>query len=185
MIKLKCRECGDKFNWDAANNRWPSHCPFCNYDLSLPPGDEPAMPFIRTNYATKNTDAVYRQMEEGSIVRAQAAADMLGVPVSEVSDLKITDMNDRRDSEVAARTVVNDVSIRMAEMEKRGMPVGFGATAGAGVGFSSAVNGGVFANSGAHMQTAIRTRHGTVGHPVGDLPANEIFAPGYVPRVRQ
>lgn len=53
--------------------------------------------------ATKSYDQVYRDMESASANRAQEAADLLGVPVSEVPNIKMTDMKDNtREGDIAA-----------------------------------------------------------------------------------
>jgi hypothetical protein len=74
---------------------------------------------------------VARDIMDGSETRAGLAAAMAGVPVSEMSGLKITDINDRNDTQFATRDVVNPVTQHMDSMQKQGMPVGFGGTADA------------------------------------------------------
>lgn len=53
---------------------------------------------------------------DGSETRAHLAAAAAGVPVSEMSGLKITDISDRNDMQVSERPVVNDVTRHMAAM---------------------------------------------------------------------
>ena len=88
-----------------------------------------AAPFIGSA-KTKATDGCYRELEKSSEVRAQMAADMAGVPVSEMSHLKVTNIRDNtREGEIAAMPVVNDVTRQMDLLKARGMPVGFGGQA--------------------------------------------------------
>ena len=76
--------------------------------------------------STRNNDKVARDIMDGSEVRAGLAAAAAGVPASEMSGLKITDLNDRNDAQFSAKEVVNPVTQRMAEMQAAGMPTGFG-----------------------------------------------------------
>ena len=180
-MRLRCPECREAFPWDA-KRPWPVHCPLCRYDISLPPGDEITMPFISTSGKTKAADKVYRDMEAGSQVRAEAAADMTGQPVSEFSDLKITNLRDNmKQGEMAIAPVNNIVSQQMEAMKSRGMPVGFGAN---GAGFSGEVRSGPFANAGAKMIDVVRSQHakstGSVG--MSSMPAVETLQPNYKPR---
>ena len=83
------------------------------------------MPAIRTVAGTM-LDKVYRAEEAASEKRAEQAAEMAGVPVSEMSGLKITNMRDNmREGDVAAIPVQNDVTRQMDRMTTAGMPVGF------------------------------------------------------------
>jgi hypothetical protein len=98
----KCPECEKKFPWNPVDG-YPKACPHCGFDTSI---DESASAIVLPAFLTvksKANDKLYRDMEKGSEFRAQAAADMAGVPVSEMSGLKITDLNDRRDSPIAAK----------------------------------------------------------------------------------
>jgi hypothetical protein len=68
----------------------------------------------------KATDNCYRQLEQQSEVRAQMAADQLGVPVSEMSHLKVTNLRDNvQPGESYAVPVKNEVT---KQMERMGMP---------------------------------------------------------------
>jgi hypothetical protein len=108
VIKLRCPDCGQTFKWPGGQ-AWPDFCPHCRAPVSKG-SDEIAMPFIRSA-KTKANDALYRQMEDASEQRAQEAASMLNVPVSDVSDLKITNMRDgMKPGDTAFIPVQNDVS---------------------------------------------------------------------------
>jgi hypothetical protein len=91
---LRCPDCRGKFPW-IAGEKIPDFCPLCGEKVAGQDraDDDVVMPFLR-KATTDRTDKLYRDMEAGSEVRAQAAAELAGVPVSEMSDLKMTDMKD-------------------------------------------------------------------------------------------
>ena len=171
---LRCPTCRDKFPWEKTS-KFPKHCPLCGDAIgSDRPDDDVVMPFIRTA-KTKATDQVYRDMERGSETRMHAAAELSGAPASEMAALKITDLSDRRDSEVAAVPVNNTVTQFMAQNNVGGFQ------GAAGVGYSGAVQTGPGANAGARMRTVLQQYHGEISHgtAVSDCPANETQQPGY------
>lgn len=176
-IVLKCPDCSHKFKWNTSEEEtWPKFCPKCGVFLGTNRADDDiVLPFIRTTKSTQVIDKVYRDIERGSEVRAQAASDMLGVPLSDVSETKITNLNDRRDTEVAHITPVNPVSQFMAQHPQAAV----GHTS-QGAQYSGAVQTGPFANAGAKAQTMVRAFHATkMGGFVGDNPSNEVMQPGY------
>jgi hypothetical protein len=71
----------------------PDYCPLCNEFVGSGDNSVIAMPMIRTA-KVKSADKLYRDMEGGSEVRAEKAAEMLGVSPSDMSALKMTDMKD-------------------------------------------------------------------------------------------
>jgi hypothetical protein len=124
----RCPGCHRKFPWDPKLG-YPTRCPLPGCDYTSPEMDPDviviAAPFIRSANTGK-TDAVYRELERTSEVRAQMAADMAGVSVSEMSHLKVTNLKDNtRPGEVAAMPVVNAVTQQMDYLRQRGQPVGF------------------------------------------------------------
>jgi hypothetical protein len=124
-IVLKCPACREKFKYDVSQG-WPDECPICHTDINNRRADDDVvMPNI-LSFKTKNNDKVARDIMDGSEQRAEMAAALAGTPVSEMSSLKITDLNDRNDTQFAAKEVVNDVTHRMAAMQAAGMPTGFG-----------------------------------------------------------
>ena len=174
VLKLKCPDCAETFKWPGAQE-WPRYCPMCQAPQTTRADDEICLPAIRT-YRMKTVDNVYNDMSAASEVRAQQAADMLGVSVSDVSDLKITNLRDDKDPNRGAHvSVVNEVS---KMMDAAPDATGFQAM---GAQFSGAVQTGPFANSGAKTQTMIRSLHAkTYGHNlVGDNPSNEVMNPNY------
>jgi hypothetical protein len=164
---LVCNACRTRIPFQG---EWPDECPGCGMDTSLPERDEVALPaFISPKKAA--TDKVYRDIEAASESRAQAAADMLGTSASEMSDLKITNLNDRRDAEVAAMPVNNAVTHHMDLMRARGLPTGFGAPVDFG-----AVSSGVEPNAGARA----RVRLQRALPPIASAPEPlEVMQPGY------
>ena len=71
----------------------PNFCQVCGNDMT---GDPTVVPFFsRVGKAENQTlDRTYRQIESSSAERAQMAADMQGVPVSEMANIRVTDMKD-------------------------------------------------------------------------------------------
>lgn len=175
---LRCPECRKKFSWDP-QLPWPKACPFpaCAVEMDNDRADDDiVMPFIS---AAKHraTDDVYRQMEKGSEVRAQHAANMAGVPVEDMASLKITDLRPTKHAgDIAAPEVRNPVT------EFMGANPGIGGFQGSnGVGYSGAVQSGASPNAGAKMRTVLQGMHGerTGDAAISDRPAVETTAPGY------
>lgn len=136
-VILRCPECEGKFKWAAGTEEWPKHCPLCGAYVGIDRADDDiVLPFIRSARA-KSIDQVYRDIEKSSEHRAEQAAQMAGVPVSEMSGLKITDLNDRRDSEIAAPKVP-DIGQKYAS---NGAELGGGIAAGAVTVNGQTVNG--------------------------------------------
>lgn len=110
-------------------------------------------------------------MERASEVRAQSAADILGVPVSDVSDLKTTNLRDTHYGETAHVPVVNDVT---KLMDAAPDATGFQQM---GAQLSAGTQVGPLPNVGAKFQTQLRKFHATKGagwNAMSDNPANEI-----------
>jgi len=144
----RCPGCFGKFPWDPKLG-YPTRCPLPGCDYTSPEMDPDviviAAPFIRSPNTNK-TDATYRQLERSSEMRAQMAADMAGVPVSEMSHLKVTNIKDNtQPGEIAAMPVVNEVTKQMDRMRQRGGQVGFQANAGQAYA-DAAVSGAVTVN---------------------------------------
>jgi hypothetical protein len=130
-------------------------------DFEEDPGDIVTMPALRS--ATSSTpDKVFREMEEKSIARAEAAASMAGVPVAEMSHLKITDLRDNvKDGETYAKPV--QVSAGMQGKWVGGGPE-YGAAAASG---AVTVNGkttqGVYPHAGSNALGMIQRLNGRGG----------------------
>lgn len=173
ILKLKCPDCAETFKWPG-EQKWPDFCPLCRAQLSTGT-DEICMPFISSARA-KSPDQVYRQMEAGSIVRAQAAADILGVSISDVSDLKLTNLKDNTlPGETAHIPVVNEVS---KMMDKAPDATGFQAM---GAQLSAGTQTGPLPNVGAKFQTILRKSHAQRAgwSAMSDNPSLEVQNPNY------
>lgn len=132
-FKLRCPECRDKFPW-TLENPWPRHCPLCGADINNDRADDDiVMPFIRSASTSRN-DALYRQMEAGSEFRAQAAAELAGCDVSEMSSLKMTNMNDRADTPIAEILVPSDNEVGLQMLRNPSLGFGGGANPGTALG---------------------------------------------------
>jgi hypothetical protein len=177
-FSLVCSACRGRTPF---NGSYPRFCCHCGADTAPPVDDGVIACPAFLSAKTKATDKVYRDAEKGSEFRMHAAAEMAGVPASEMADLKITNMNDRRDAEIAAMPVVNDVT-RMMDAMPKGSPFGFNAgMGGQGVELSPDVQAGPFPNAGARMRTALHDYHSqlTMGTASSDNPAKETLQPGY------
>jgi hypothetical protein len=124
-VVLRCPACRDKFKYDVSAG-WPNFCPLCATDINNYRADDDVVMPAFLSQKSKNNDKVARDIMDGSETRAQMAAAMAGTDVSEMSNLKVTDLNDRNDTQFAAKEVSNDITRHMDAMQARGMPVGFG-----------------------------------------------------------
>lgn len=105
-VKLQCPGCNEKF---YCAGDWPDCCPLCGYDTALSDDNVITMPALR-KAATGATDKVYRDMERASEHRVHAAAEMAGVPASDMAALKMTDLKDNtREGENAVAEKVPDI----------------------------------------------------------------------------
>lgn len=177
-MRAVCPECRGKFPWEVSLG-YPKSCPLCGFSIGHDRADDDiVMPFIRSA-KTKANDALYRQMEDASEVRAAQAAEMAGVPVSEMSALKMTNMQDaRREGDIAAPPVTAANNSVLAHMEATNQG---GFQGGNAVEYSGAVQTGPEPNAGARMRTQLQQHHATAtGYAaVSDMPAKETTEPGY------
>ena len=162
-VLLKCPACREKFKYDVSNG-WPDECPICNTDINNRVPDNVVVVPAFLSQKTKNNDKVARDIMDGSEVRAELGAAMAGVPVSEMSSLKITNLNDRKDAEYSAMDVSNPVTQRMAEMQAKGLPTGFGVAEAQG--FAAQ------AHAGEAPYAGLRARNRVQRHlaPIGGAP---------------
>ena len=165
---LRCPDCRKSFKWEVSKPD-PRFCPLCDADLGEPPADNVIAIPAFLSAKTKAGDAIYRQAESASIVRAEKAAEMAGCDVSEMSSLKITDMRStKHPGDVAAVPVVNEVTKQMDAINARGGQFGFGTNgsefaAGTATG-AVTVNGvttqGIVPRAGAKALGAIQRSYG-------------------------
>lgn len=177
-FKLKCPSCRGSFAWSPKEGM-PDLCALCGEKVGHDTDDDIVFcPAIRTNAKTRSVDDVYRQMEAGSITRAQIAASMTNSPVSEMSSLKITNM---RDNQKQGDTAVTLQSSPVTEL-MAAAPQQFGFQGGNGLGFSGPVSTGPHPNAGARMRTALQNMHDDGrgnGAVISDRPALETMQAGY------
>lgn len=106
LVTYQCPDCGGRFEFmhHPSDEPPPDACLLCNASFDEEP--ERAVP-TRVNIATerqKVPDKLYRDMEEGSRVRSQLAAEMCGAHESDMTNLKITNMSDNaREGESVAK----------------------------------------------------------------------------------
>ena len=168
---LKCSECRAAIRFKG---KWPSSCPHCGVVMETGDDDVIACPAFLTK--AKHVDQVYRDIEKGSEIRAQVAAEMLGVPASDVSDIKITNLREaKHEGEIAAMPVNNAVSQQMEILKQRGAAVGFVPN---GASYGAQVQTGPSPNAGAHQLTRLQAVHGKIS----EMPALETLQPGYIRR---
>lgn len=143
---LRCPDCRKTFRWNP-DKPFPDECLLCGASMPEDKSDDGVvMPFIRSA-ATSSHDKVYRDIERSSEVRAEKAAAELGVPVSEMNDLKITNLNPTTHAgDIAAVPVNNAVSQHMDAMNAKGGKFGF--SGGEGLGFSAGTATGAISVNG-------------------------------------
>jgi len=126
-IRLQCPQCAEKFRTDTD---FFATCPKCGHTAERPDVTVISAPFIKTPTAISTiSDRVYRDMEKASEHRMHVAAEMAGVPASEMSEMKITNMRDNvQIGESAAMPVNNAVTQQMDALNARGGQFGFGAS---------------------------------------------------------
>jgi hypothetical protein len=153
-IRLQCPECSHKF---YAPSLFPECCPHCGYQYDPHDDTVISMPAIKS-LVSKVADQTYRDLERSSEARAEAAAQMAGVPVSDMSGLKLTDLRDNtKYGEIAAPPVNNAVTQQMEFLKQRGAPVGFGAN---GAEFAAGTAQGAV-NVNGHVVNGIYPRAGS------------------------
>lgn len=99
----------------------PRFCGTCGYDSQTDEFSQgvtaPHVLSGRAKAITQSADQTYRGMEAAGENAAMQAAEHLGVDKSEMSDLKITNLNDNlREGDVAAKMPENDASRMIAKV---------------------------------------------------------------------
>lgn len=144
-MKLRCPlpECRKTFPWDT-NTPHPKFCPVCGGGIGTSDAEDSAvvMPFIRSAKMAA-TDRTYRQMEAGSEVRVEKAAELTGATKEDMASLRITDMNDNmRAGDIAAKEA--DAAMARLQSTTRA-PIGFTPN---GAEFSAGIAQGAVAHNG-------------------------------------
>ena len=106
-MKLQCRLCGERFRWNASD--FPDECPICKQYIGRDGQPEIAAPHIALRIG-KSADNVYKAMENGADHRANVASEFLGVPKSELSDMKITNLRDASVGESSAPSIEKNLN---------------------------------------------------------------------------
>lgn len=164
-IVLRCPACREKFKYDVTDG-WPDECPLCKTDINNRRADDDVVCPNILSFRTKNNDKVARDIMDGSETRAQMAAAMAGTDVSEMSNLKITNLNDRNDTQFSAPEVRNEVTQRMDAMQAAGLQTGFGTDA------STAMSHAAASHTGTEPYAGLRARNRVQAAlpPVGQAP---------------
>lgn len=154
-IRYRCPDisCRKTFPWDSSKDDPPNLCPHCGYRYREEEDGVISMPNI-LSARTKSIEGVARSVMDSSEVRADMAAEMAGGTSSDYSSLKVTNLNDGRNSEYATKDVVNPVTEVMAQTP--GL-TGFQPN---GAAFAGATNVGPYARAGANIVTRLSTSHG-------------------------
>jgi hypothetical protein len=99
---------------------------------------------------------VYRAMENGANARAEMAAEHMGVPTSEMSAMKITDMKDNAIAgEMSVKTATNEVSRIM----QSNPGIGGHQAASVGAHYAAQTRNGPFAGAGEQARQGIVANH--------------------------
>lgn len=160
--KLKCSECGNIITWEHPRKNDPTpddlECVFCAGKPApkIPFRGSPAVRTGKRDHITQSVDGMYKQMEDGSVARMEAAAQQFGGDPSDYASLKITDMNDNmREGDIAAKTPSTPVTQQMDALSKNPNYKG-------GVGFTMNPYGG--GSSGAPSSTVPLIQNLTEAH---------------------
>ncbi len=162
-MKLRCPFCRGAFPWEAALP-FPKVCPLCAEEIGIPDrGQVIQMPSLRSA-KTKATDKTYRDIEAGSEIRVERAAELTGAAKEDMASLKISDMRDNmRAGDVAAKEA--DAAMQRLQSSTP-MSIGFqpnGAEYGAGISQGAvALNGkittGIEPNAGARAAMRVQRK---------------------------
>lgn len=175
-VILKCPACREKFKYDVSNG-WPDECPLCSTDINNRVPDNVVVVPAFLSQKSKNNDKVARDIMDGSETRAELAAQMAGTSVDEMAALKITDLNDRNDTEFAAVTVRNEVTQRMDAMQAAGMPTGFGTNASDAMARAAASHTGDAPHAGLRAMKNLQSKLAPIGQ--APLPLQITNNPNY------
>ncbi|MDE2097107.1 MAG: hypothetical protein KGL39_07665 [Patescibacteria group bacterium] len=167
--KLRCPGCAETFRWTGKS--WPKFCPICGYSTALPQRSEIQAPLIGKPQ-NQVPDRTYRQYEQATEQNAQEAASMLGVPVEEMSGLKVTNMETSlREGDLAVKPVSNEITRFMdshpqqvGQMQQQAMV------------FAANAHQGKGKYAGASGLGLVRKRHAERGGPSSDHPTMEVYS---------
>jgi hypothetical protein len=175
-VVLKCPACREKFKYDVSKG-WPDRCPICQTDINNRRDDDDVVCPNILSFKTRNNDKVARDIMDGSETRAELAAQMAGTSVDEMSSLKITNLNDRNDTQFAAVEVRNEVTQRMDAMSAAGMPTGFGTNVSEAMGRAATAHTGDAPYAGLRAMKNLQSKLSPVGQ--APLPKEITHNPNY------
>ncbi len=156
MAKLRCSSCLDAFPWDVAKG-FPRFCPLCGEPDDSEDNPEVAAPHVSAGMAKnrlQSANQTYRDMEDGSALRAQLAESETG---DDSSGLKITNLKDnvRQGDTIAMDLPSNPVSQVMAQA-----PQNFGwRDASGAAGYGAAAHTGYAPHAGARTMASVTSSH--------------------------
>lgn len=154
LYKWKCPNCGGI----QRRKEMPKACPDCGYVSSLVAKSEIQMPLV-ANPHNAVADKSYRQYEAASEANAIAAAEMAGVPVSEMASLKVTNFETSlREGDLAVKPPSNEVS-RFIDQN----PTNYRNLQANAIGYAAMAHEGPAAHAGASAFSMLRQRHAESG----------------------
>lgn len=190
-LTFKCPVCEELFKTIQDNqDPPPRYCPHCGHDSEAGEAMAEGVSMPHIGRPIKGiVDRQYRQMEQGSIDRAQMAQEEFGLDTEAANAMKITDQKDGlREGDTSFVPVNNEVS-RALDQAPPGQ-FGFQGGAAQGLGYSASVATGPLPNAGARTAALLRQQHAkftsTAGHAgatTSSAPALETDSPGYRKRV--
>lgn len=162
--RYQCPECGGKFRW-LFDEPAPLYCPLCSAYVGeeAPAEFTPKAPLI-AKLGNAVPDKVFRDMERGSIERADQAHEVGGGDRSDYNNLHITDMKDNlREGEVAAVTPPpNPVQRFMMQHPGAGGVQG----AASAQGYAAMAHAGPYPHAGASAVGKIQEVHARIAQSV-------------------
>lgn len=190
-ISFLCPECTTIFKTiQDREDPPPRFCPYCGYDSEgvEPMAESVAMPHIGKPIRGI-VDNQYRDMEQGSIDRANIAMEEFGLDTAAANEMKLTNMKDGlREGDTSYIPVNNEVS-RAIDQAPPGQ-FGFSGGAAQGIGYSASVPTGPLPNAGGRTAALLREKHrqftasaGHTGATSSSNPALETTNPLYKTRV--
>lgn len=109
-VTYRCEsiDCRKKFPWDPTDG-YPSACPHCGYRPDEPDDNVIAMPAF-LSAKTRANDEVAKKMIDGSSERALLAAQASGQSITEMNNLKLTNLNNAGSVDQTPNPVSNFMS---------------------------------------------------------------------------
>jgi hypothetical protein len=177
MIGIRCHLCRERFSWDIMKG-YPTHCECCKQFIGIAEdAPEVATPYISTQKKRGNTDAIYRDMENKSVARAEMAAAETGQTMAEVSHLKMTDMKDNlKEGDQAFSNNLQNNPVHQAMQQAPAGATGFSSAKAMAIQASAGTRVGPLPNAGTnfiHGMGGLRDKHSSKYHaPVSSMPGN-------------